>query len=63
MSVPSPIVARYGGIQLHADRFKHINNVARILIQESGIGLQVRDPAHATGGCGQSVIKGIPNDL
>lgn len=30
----------YGGIQLHADRFKHINNVARILLQESGIGLQ-----------------------
>ena len=32
---------RYGGIQLHGDRFKHINNVARILLQETGIGLEV----------------------
>lgn len=32
---------RYGGILLHADRFKHINNVARVVVQESGIGLQV----------------------
>ena len=29
---------RYGGIQLGPDRFKHINNVARILLQESSIG-------------------------
>lgn len=36
-----PCSRRYGGIQLHADRFKHINNVARIVVQESGIGLQV----------------------
>ena len=35
-------IYRYGGIQLHADRFKHINNVARILLQDSGAGLQVR---------------------
>ena len=35
-------IRRYGGIQLHADRFKHINNVARILLQDSGAGLQVR---------------------
>ncbi len=33
---------RYGGIQLGPDRFKHINNVARIIIQESGLGLEVR---------------------
>ena len=29
---------RYGGIQLGPDRFKHINNVARILLQETSIG-------------------------
>ena len=33
------IVFRFGGVLLHEDRFKHINNVARILLQESGIGL------------------------
>lgn len=32
---------RYGGIQLHGDRFKHINNVARILLQETGVGSEV----------------------
>ena len=32
---------RYGGILLHGDRFKHINNVARTLLQETGIGLEV----------------------
>jgi len=32
-------VSRYGGILLHSDRFKHINNVARILLQQSGLGL------------------------
>ncbi|CAG7785763.1 unnamed protein product, partial [Allacma fusca] len=26
----------YGGIQLHGDRFKHINNVARILLEKHG---------------------------
>lgn len=26
---------------MHGDRFKHINNVARILLQETGIGLEV----------------------
>lgn len=34
------VVSRwYGGILLHGDRFKHINNVARILLQETGVGL------------------------
>ena len=33
---------RYGGIHLHADRFKHINNVARILLQETGLGIKVQ---------------------
>ena len=33
---------RYGGIRLHADRFKHINNVARILLQETGLGIKVQ---------------------
>jgi hypothetical protein len=33
--------ARFGGILLHADRFKHINNVARILLQETGLGQKV----------------------
>ncbi len=37
-----PHHCRYGGIQLGPDRFKHINNVARIIIQESGLGLEVR---------------------
>lgn len=32
---------RYGGILLHGDRFKHINNVARILLLETGVGLEV----------------------
>lgn len=31
-------VFRYGGIHLGPDRFKHINNVARILLQETGVG-------------------------
>ena len=35
------LVCRFGGILLHADRFKHINNVARILLQESGLGQKV----------------------
>lgn len=31
------VVSRwYGGIQLGPDRFRHINNVARVLIEESG---------------------------
>ena len=34
-------VCRYGGILLHGDRFKHINNVARILLLETGVGLEV----------------------
>ena len=34
-------MCRYGGILLHADRFKHINNVARTLIQDTGLGLEV----------------------
>ena len=29
------------GILLHADRFKHINNVARIMLHETGLGLKV----------------------
>lgn len=33
--------SRFGGILLHSDRFKHINNVARILLQESGVGQKV----------------------
>lgn len=32
------IVSRwYGGVHLGSDRFKHINNVARLLIEESGL--------------------------
>lgn len=34
-------VCRFGGILLHADRFKHINNVARILLQDTGVGQKV----------------------
>ena len=34
-------MCRFGGILLHADRFKHINNVARILLHETGLGLKV----------------------
>jgi hypothetical protein len=34
-------VCRFGGILLHADRFKHVNNVARILLQETGLGQKV----------------------
>ena len=34
-------ICRFGGILLHADRFKHINNVARILLLESGVGEKV----------------------
>lgn len=34
-------MCRFGGILLHADRFKHINNVARILLQETGVGTKV----------------------
>ena len=33
---------RYGGVLMYGDRFKHINNVARILLQETGLGLKVR---------------------
>ena len=36
------MVCRFGGILLHADRFKHINNVARILLQETGLGQKVQ---------------------
>ena len=37
------VVSRwYGGIQLGPDRFKHINNVARVLLQSSGLGSQVQ---------------------
>lgn len=33
------VVSRwYGGIHLGPDRFKHINNVARVLLQHTGIG-------------------------
>ena len=39
-------VCRYGGILLHADRFKHINNVARTLIQDTGLGLEVLTQTH-----------------
>ena len=35
------VVCRYGGIFLHADRFKHINNIARILLRETGLGQEV----------------------
>ena len=34
-------MCRFGGILLHADRFKHINNVARMLLQETGVGTKV----------------------
>ncbi|XP_064399070.1 protein IMPACT-A-like isoform X2 [Halichondria panicea] len=34
----------YGGVLLGADRFKHINNVARTIIQESGRGLEHKIP-------------------
>ena len=30
-------VSRYGGIHLGPDRFKHINNVARMLLQTTGL--------------------------
>ena len=33
---------RYGGVLMYGDRFKHINNVARILLQETGLGLKVQ---------------------
>ena len=37
------VVSRwYGGIQLGPDRFKHINNVARVLLQSSGLASQVQ---------------------
>lgn len=36
-----PIALRFGGILLHSDRFKHINNVARLLLQETGFGQEV----------------------
>ena len=39
--LPPLLVCRFGGILLHADRFKHINNVARILLHETGLGLKV----------------------
>ena len=35
------VLCRFGGILLHADRFKHINNVARIVLQETGLGQKV----------------------
>lgn len=35
-------IPRFGGILLHGDRFKHINNVARILLLESNVGCKVR---------------------
>ena len=34
-------IDRYGGIHLGPDRFKHINNVARVLLQHTGIGSKV----------------------
>jgi hypothetical protein len=37
---------RFGGILLHADRFKHINNVARILLPETGLGQKVATAQH-----------------
>jgi hypothetical protein len=40
-TIASTGVFRFGGILLHADRFKHINNVARMLLQETGLGLKV----------------------
>lgn len=36
-------VLRYGGVQLGPDRFKHINNVARTLLQNTGMGIKVYD--------------------
>ena len=35
------MVCRFGGILLHADRLKHINNVTRILLQETELGQKV----------------------
>lgn len=40
-SLPAYCSLRFGGILLHADRFKHINNVARILLQDSRVGQMV----------------------
>jgi putative IMPACT (imprinted ancient) family translation regulator len=33
----------YGGIHLGPDRFKHINSCARSVVQETGIGLQMKE--------------------
>ena len=41
LRVKANCCVRYGGVLLHGDRFKHINNVARTLLQETGIGLEV----------------------
>lgn len=35
------IVLRYGGVHLGPDRFKHINNVARTLLQTTGMAAKV----------------------